>query len=93
MRPDLVRFLQTAKANLIMPAQRVSRNNVPESFIYLLDNVLCDGEESVMHKGQQVRAETELEAIFRDAGLLVFARTERQPMPAKFRDIIVWALY
>ena len=93
VRPELVRFLQRAKAQLIEPEKRMSRSSLPESFIYVLDNVLCPGEVSLMHKGQQVRAEAELEEIFREAGLMVFSRSKRQPMPAKFRDVVVWALY
>lgn len=92
-RLELVSFLRKAKQHLIVDGPRRGRSFEPESFIFLLDNVLSVGEESVVVKGQQVRAEAELETIFRDAGLIVFARSERQPMPASFRDVVTWALY
>ena len=92
-RDDLISFLKKAKARLSTEMERVSRRYIPQSFIFLLDNVLEVGEDPVFVKGQQVRSEYQLEEIFKDAGLLVFKRSERQTMPKDYRDIRVWALY
>ena len=72
---------------------RMSRRSEPESFIFLLDNVLGTGEEVALVKGQWIRAENELEDIFKEAGLIVHARTGRESMPDGFKDVVVWALY
>ena len=42
-----------------------------------MDNVLSIDEEPVVVKGQQVRSKQELEAIFSEAGLLVYKHSER----------------
>ncbi len=49
--PDLVPFLQRAKEKLDRGVGRVTRRTLPEAFIIVLDNVLMDGEESVVQKG------------------------------------------
>ena len=67
------------------------RRTMPESFVFLLD--LSIGEKGLMVKGQLVRSERELECIFSEAGLLVHKRTQRENMPAGFRDVVVWAMY
>ena len=54
---DLVAFLKKAKARLIRDEKRVSRNRAPESFIFLLDNVLDDDEEALVVKDQWIRTE------------------------------------
>ena len=92
-RSELVSFLRRAKTRLIVDSGRMSRRTMPESFIFLLDNVLTIGEEAMIIKGQQVRTERELEVIFAEAGLLVHKRTQRETMPAGFRNVVVWALY
>ena len=92
-RPDLVLFLRRAKASLAIDGDRRGRSFEPESFIILLDNVLSEGEEATMVKGQLIREERDLEEIFSEASLFVHARSGREPMPAKFRDVVVWALY
>ena len=81
-RSELVSFLQRAKTRLIVDSGRMSRRTMPESFIFLLDNILATGEETVVIKGQQVRTERELEDIFTKVGLLVYKRTQREAMPA-----------
>ena len=78
---------------MISDTKRVSRNRSPESFIFLLDNVLNEGEEAVIVKDQWVRSERQLEDIFTEAGLLVHKRSSRQQMPAGYRDTVVWALF
>ena len=50
-RPDLVNFLRRAKASLAIDGDRRGRSFEPESFIFLLDNVLSAGEEATMVKG------------------------------------------
>ena len=92
-RGELVTFLHKAKEHLIVDAPRRSRSFEPESFIFLLDNVLADGEEPEVVKEQRVRAKAELEGIFAEAGLLVHRQTERQAMPGGNKDVVVWALY
>ena len=90
---DLVVFLKKAKAHLICDTKRVSRNRCPESFIFLLDNVLNEGEEAMIVKDQWVRTERQFENIFNEAGLLVYKRSSRQQMPSGYRDTVVWALF
>ena len=46
-----------------------------------------------MRKNQWMRTQRQLEEIFVEAGLLVHSRTEREPMPDPFRDVVLWALY
>ena len=85
--------MRKTKTHLIQYSTRTSRRTAPESFIFLLDNVLGPGEEPFVVKGQLLRSQQEFEAIFDEAGLLVHKRSERQPMPSGFRDVCVWALY
>ena len=90
---ELVAFLSKAKANLSESAGRFTRLSTPESFIFLLDNVLGEDEEPEMEKGQRVRSQEQLEAIFEEAGLIVHRCSERQAMPEGYRDVVLWALY
>ena len=92
-RKDLISFLQKAKARLVIEMERVSRRYQPESFIFLLDNVLEIDEGPVFAKGQQVRSEKEFDSIFKEAGVLIFKKSERLNMPGDYRDVRVWALY
>ena len=92
-RQELLSFLRKAKTHLIQYSTRTSRTTAPESFIFLLDNVLIPGEEPFVVKGQLQRSQKELEAIFDEAGLLVHKCSERQSMPSGIRDVCVWALY
>ena len=91
--PDLVPFLRQAKGKLDQGIGRVTRGSPPESFIYVLDNVLMEGEESVVHKGQRTRSTSVLESIFKEAGLIIYKRSGRKEMPAPYSDVHVWALY
>ena len=59
----------------------------------MLDNVKDDGEPMEPIKGQRVRSERELEALYAEAGLLVHRRTEREPMPGHHKDVVAWALH
>ena len=90
---DLVAFLKKAKTHLAQDSGRMSRRSIPESFIILLDNVLAPDEEPEIVKGQWVRSENQLEEIFAEAGLIVHSRSDREPMPANFHDVRVWALW
>ena len=90
---ELVAFLRKAKSKLMLEDLRQTRQVKPESFIIILDNVKEDGELMEPIKGQRVRSEHELEALYSEAGLLVHSRTEREPMPGNHRDIVAWALY
>ena len=92
-RSDLISFLRKAKARLAKDSSRVTRTTPPQSFIYLLDNVLEDGEKPEIIKGQLVRSEELLEDIFKEAGLLIHKRSKRELMPGRYRDVRVWALY
>ena len=92
-RAQLVAFLKTAKSRLMAQPGRMSRSSTPDSFIFVLDNVLSYGEKSVVIKRQRVRSQSELEAIFHEAGLVVYKRSGRKTMPDPFRDVHVWALY
>ena len=90
---DLVAFLRKAKTRLAQDSGRMNRRSTPESFIFLLDNVLASDEEPEIVKGQWVRSENKLEEIFAEAGLMVHKRSNRETMPAGFRDFYVWALW
>ena len=50
-RQELVAFLRLAKTRLIIYESRMSRRSVPESFLFLMDNVLTRDEEPVVVKG------------------------------------------
>ena len=71
----------------------MSRNVKPDSFLIIFDNLLDDGEKSVIIKRQRVRSKAELESIFREAGLIALKSTGRQKMPFPFRDVCAWALF
>ena len=90
---SLVTFLSRAKLHLSENSNRRSRRACPDSFIIVLDNVLGEGEEPYVSKGQWVRSEQQLEAIFAEAGLMTHSRTTRQTMPEPFRDVVAWVLW
>ena len=92
-RPDLVTFLRVAKTRLVEHLGGTCRNNPPESFIFVLDNILDEAEDSYVIKGQRVRSKTELESIFVEAGLIIYKRSAIEKMPGTFRDVCVWALF
>ena len=91
--PELVPFLQKAKERLDKGVGRVTRGSPPESFIFVFENILNDGEDSVIQKGQRVRSLGELESIFNAAGLIINKRSGPKAMPTPFRDVHLWALY
>ena len=92
-RSQLVTFLKVAKTRLMPQPGRISRSSPPDSFIFVFDNVLGEGEESTVIKRQRVRSLAELESIFDEAGLVVHRRSGRTKMLGAFSDVCVWALY
>ena len=90
---ELVTFLQKAKERLDQGIGRVTRNNPPKSFIYVIDNVLSDDEMPVVWKGQRPRTLDALESIFTAAGLIIHKRSGPKEMPSPFPDLHIWALY
>ena len=78
-RSSLVTFLKKAKLQLSRDSNMTRRSFVPDSFIIVLDNVLRDNEDPDIVKGQWIRSEQQLETIFAEAGLIVYARSERHP--------------
>ena len=92
-RADLVTFLRVGKTRLVEQLGRTSRNSPPESFIFVLDNVLEEGEDSYVIKGRRVRSKTELESIFVEAGLIIYKQSGLEKMPGTFRDVCMWALF
>ena len=58
---ELVDFLRKAKSFLSSPTKLGLRSKVPSAFIFVLDNVLEEDEESYVSKGQRLRKVTDLE--------------------------------
>ena len=92
-RSKLVAFLRTAKSRITPQIGRMNRRSDPDSFIIVLDNVLDDGEKSYVRKRQRVRSKSELEAIFHEAGLIIYKVSGKKEMPQTFSDVCIWALY
>ena len=92
-RAELVSFLRKAKAQLLQSQRRSSRSSTPQSFIFVLDNILGPEEAPVVHKGQKVRTQEELNSIFVEAGLIIYKRSALEEMPGIFQNVCVWALY
>ena len=92
-RPELVAFLRQAQRQLIKCGGRATRAAPPESFIFVVDNVLPDGDVSNLSKKQILRTQEELEDIYKAAELRVYDTPVRQAMPEDYEDIVVWALY
>ena len=92
-RPLLIAFLAGAKAYLLADKFRTSRNKAPSSFIFVLDNVLKDDEDSYMSEGQLLRRKSELESIFARANLVTHKVSRREKMPGDNHDVMLWALY
>ena len=63
-----------------------------QSVLFVLDTVLATGEESFTSKGQQVRSETQLEALFMAAGVRIHSKTSPRELHPDFREAVVWAL-
>ena len=89
----MVTYLYKAKSMLDHGLGHLSRQSQPKSFIFVFDNILNEGEESKVLKGQRVRTVKELESIFAEAGLIIHERSGLQEMPAPFREVFVWALF
>ena len=85
--------MRMAKSRLTPQPGRMSRRSDPDSFIIVLDNVLDDGEKSYVKKRQRVRSKSELEAIFYEAGLIVYRVSGKKEMPETYSDVCLWALY
>ena len=90
---ELVVFLKQAQSMLLRRRQHYTRHNPPESLIFILDNVRDASEEIYKDKGQWIRSEKEIEAALKDAGLQTFKKSEQEPMPAPYNDVMLWALY
>ena len=89
----IVNFLSKAKTKLIPGRFRATRHEQPESFIVVLDNIAKVDTGGVLFKGQRVRTQAMLEAIFVRAGLLIYSKTGLESMPGDHCDVIAWALY
>ena len=62
--PMLVAFLKRAKAHLLQPEGSKRTRSSRSSFIFLLDNVLEEGETKDPLKGQRFRTERQFNTIF-----------------------------
>ena len=89
----LKKFLERAKRHLRNDGKRTSRREAPDCFIFVLDNVLEDGEESYFLKTQRLRTQAQFETIFSWAGLVVHKRSERMSVGDDFMKVMLWALY
>ena len=90
---ELVPFLQRAKEKLDQGIGRITRSSTPESFIFVIDNVLSADEMPVVWKGQRPRTIAALESIFTAAGLIIHKKSGPKPMPLPFMDLHIWALF
>ena len=90
---SLVDFLKRAKAQLDQTAGPSKRRTKPGSFIFVLDNVLGEGEVREPEKGQRFRTVRQLENVFAEAALLVHDQSGRKTMPGNRLDVELWALY
>jgi len=79
--------------HLLAAEHRTTRHSAPKSFIFVLENIRADEEAPYTHKGQQVRSQQELGAIFAEAGLATHKTSGSRDMPGNFSDVCLWALY
>ena len=93
MREELVAFLRRAKSRLMPGSAVVTRRSVPESFIFILDNVFDYTVTAEMLNGQMLRTRQELESIFKEANLAIHQVSEPYSMPESRMDVQIWALY
>ena len=70
-RSNLIAFLREAQKHLIKPDKRSSRRQLPQSFIFVVENVLPEGDLPNLSKDQWLRTREELEEIFLAADLIV----------------------
>ena len=89
----LVNFLRKAKTKLIPGRFRATRQEKPESFIIVLDNIIEVDADAALVKSQRLRTKAKLEALFEQAGLLIHRKTDREAMPGDHCDVVAWALY
>ena len=89
----LVNFLRKAKTKLIPGRFRTTRQEKPESFIIVLDNIIEVDADAALVKSQRLRTEAKLEALFEQVGLLIHRKTDREAMPGDHCDVVAWALY
>ena len=89
----LVSFFRKAKTKLIPGRFRTTRQEKPESFIIVLDNIAEEHIDGTSVKGQRLRTEIKLEKLFEEAGLLIHSKTSRVIMPGDHCDVVAWALY
>ena len=68
----LTGFLKRAAGRLIRRDDRASRNKSPHSCIFVMDNVLEEGQIAVPVKEQTLRTKSHFERIFNAAGLVIF---------------------
>ena len=90
---ELIEFLREAKCHLRVENGRLSRRSNPSSFIFILDNVLEDGEVEFSKKGELNRPQASLEALFQEAGLIVAKKTAPTRLNKECRKAVIWALY
>ena len=77
----------------MVPKTRSARQNAPGSFIFVLDNILEEGEESYMSKGQRLRHRETLEILFERAGLKIFRTFGPFQAATDFYPVMIWALH
>ena len=63
------------------------------SFIIVLENLAPDNGRIYKYFGQEMRTESRIERIFRDAQLTVYDRSEATVLRRNYRPVRVWALH
>ena len=90
---DLIAFLSKASSNLQKDRQVKTRTQQPGAFIFVLDNVATPLLPPKKVKGQQIRKQSDIEAIFREAGLHIFDRQKKVELHEDYYPVMMWALY
>ena len=85
--------MKKAKSFLASKSNHVLRGKTPPTFIFVLDNVLDEDEETYESKGQRLRKATELEQIFTRAQLRVHKDSGRLSFHPEFATVMIWALH
>ena len=60
-------------------------------YVIIMENVSADGKEYT-HKGQRVRTEAKLEAVFERAGYCIVKKTARHELVKGWEPTVVWVL-
>lgn len=89
---ELVAFLKRASQFLNGTSVKTTRKQGPASFIFVLDNVLEEGEKPFKLLGQRLRHRKTFEELFKQAKLLVYKTTVEAVIHTKFRKVVMWAL-